>query len=89
MGHVGQPTHPEVMDAMAKAAQRCKRVGKPIGTVGLSPEAVAQYRAAGYDYVGIASDLGLLMQGARTVIAALRTPDSEHVHSISSGTRNY
>jgi 2-dehydro-3-deoxyglucarate aldolase len=89
MGHVGQPTHPEVMDVMAKAAQRCKRLGKPIGTVGLNPEAVAQYRAAGYDYVGIASDLGLLMQGAKAVIAALRTPDSEHVHSISSGTRNY
>jgi 2-keto-3-deoxy-L-rhamnonate aldolase RhmA len=89
MGHVGQPTHPEVMDVMAKAAQRCKRLGKPIGSVGLNPEAVAQYRAAGYDYVGVASDLGLLMQGAKAVIAALRTPDSEHVHSISSGTRNY
>jgi len=89
LGHVGQPTHPEVMDVMAKAAQRCKRLGKPIGTVGGNPEAVAQYPAAGYDYVGIASDLGLLMQGAKAVIGALRTPDSEHVHSISSGTRNY
>jgi 2-dehydro-3-deoxyglucarate aldolase len=89
MGHVGQPNHPEVMDVMSKAAQRCKRLGKPIGTVGPNPEAVAQYRAAGYDYVGVASDLGLLMQGAKAVIAALRTPDSEHVHSISSGTRNY
>jgi 2-keto-3-deoxy-L-rhamnonate aldolase RhmA len=89
MGHVGQPNHPEVMDVMAKAAQRCKRLGKPIGTAAINPEGVAQYRAAGYDYVGVASDLGLLMQGAKAVIAALRTPDNEHVHSISSGTRNY
>ena len=29
------------------------------------------------------------MSGARSAIAALRTADSEHVHSISSGTRGY
>jgi 2-dehydro-3-deoxyglucarate aldolase len=89
LGHPGQMTHPAVMDLMGKAAQRCKALGKPIGTIGNHPEAVAQYRAAGFDFVAIASDLGLLMQGARAVTAALRTPDSEHVHSISSGTRGY
>ena len=89
LGHPGQMTHPAVLDLMASAAQRCKATGKPIGTIGNHPEAVAQYRAAGFDYVAIASDLGLLMQGAKAVTAALRTPDSEHVHSISSGTRDY
>ena len=89
MGHVGQLTHPSVMDLMGKAAQRCKALGIPVGTVGGNPEVVAQYRAAGFDFVGIASDLGLLMQGAKNVLAALRTPDSEHVHSISSGTQGY
>jgi 2-keto-3-deoxy-L-rhamnonate aldolase RhmA len=89
MGHVGQLNHPAVMDLMAKAAQRCKAIAKPVGTVGGNPEVVAQYRAAGFDFVGIASDLGLLMQGARAVISALRTPDAEHVHSISSGTQGY
>lgn len=89
LGHAGQMTHPAVLDLMAKAAQRCKAIGKPIGTIGNHPEAVAQYRAAGFDFVAIASDLGLLMQGAKSVTAALRTPDSEHVHSISSGTKNY
>jgi 2-dehydro-3-deoxyglucarate aldolase len=89
MGHVGQFTHPAVMDLMAKAAQRCKSIGIPVGTLGLNPEAVAQYRAAGFDFVAIASDLGLLMQGARAVITALRTPGSDHVHSISSGTQGY
>ena len=50
---------------MAEAAQRCKALGKPIGTVGGTPEVVAQYRAMGFDFVAIASDLGLLMRGAR------------------------
>jgi 2-dehydro-3-deoxyglucarate aldolase len=89
LGHPGQMTHPAVMDLMGKAAQRCKALGKPIGTIGNHPEAVAQYRAAGFDFVAVSSDLGLLMQGARAVTAALRTPDSEHVHSISSGTQGY
>jgi 2-keto-3-deoxy-L-rhamnonate aldolase RhmA len=89
MGHIGQLTHPAVMDLMAKVAQRCKALGMPVGALGLNPEVVAQYRAGGFDYVAIASDLGLLMQGARTVIAALRTPGSDHVHSISSGTQGY
>lgn len=89
MGHVGQLTHPAVMDRMAQAVLRCKAMGKPVGTIGGDPESVAQYRAAGFDYVAVGSDLGLFMQGARSAIAALRTPSGEHVHSVSSGTQGY
>ena len=42
MGHVGQLTHPEVMALMADAARRAKALGMPIGTVGGTPELVAQ-----------------------------------------------
>lgn len=89
LGQIGQFTHPSVMDVLAKAAQRCRALGKPVGTIGDSPEVAAQYRAAGFDYIAIGSDLSLLMRAARAVIGALRTPDSEHVHSISSGTQGY
>jgi 2-keto-3-deoxy-L-rhamnonate aldolase RhmA len=87
MGHVGQLTHPAVMELMGQAAQRARQCGKPIGTVGGSPEVVAQYRAAGFDYIAIASDLGLLMRGAQAAVSALRTPDAEHVHSLAGGTK--
>ncbi len=89
LGHPGQFTHPSVMDLLAQAAQRCKALGKPVGTIGDSPEVAAQYRAAGFDFVAIGSDLSLLMRAAKSVIGALRTPDSEHVHSIASGTQGY
>ncbi|MFT3954592.1 MAG: aldolase/citrate lyase family protein [Piscinibacter sp.] len=89
MGHVGQTMHPAVMDRMSQAVMRCKAIGMPVGTIGGDPESVAQYRAAGFDYVAVGSDLGLFMQGARSAIAALRTPGSEHVHSVSSGTKGY
>jgi len=87
MGYVGQFTHPAVMEAMTHVVQRCKAWGKPVGTIGSTVGAVAQYRAIGFDYVAIASDLGLLMQGAQAAIAALRTQTSLHVHTLASGTQ--
>ncbi|HSN31798.1 MAG TPA: aldolase/citrate lyase family protein [Ideonella sp.] len=87
MGYPGQLTHPAVIQTMTQVVRRCKAIGKPVGTVGGSPDAVAQYRAAGFDFLAVASDLGLLMRGAQSVLAALRTPDAEHVHLLSSGTQ--
>jgi 2-keto-3-deoxy-L-rhamnonate aldolase RhmA len=72
MGHVGNTTHADVMAAMADAARRARAVGKAIGTVGGTPEVVARYREIGYDYVAIASDLGLLMRAAQGAVQALR-----------------
>jgi len=72
MGHVGQLTHPEVLALMGDAARRAAAIGMPIGSVGGNPETVAQYRALGYDYLAIASDLGLLMRAAQGAAQALR-----------------
>ena len=87
MGHVGNLTHPEVMDLMCQAAQRCKATGKAVGTVGGTPEVVTQYRAAGFTFLAIASDLGLMMRAAKSAVSALRTSGSEHVHTLASGTQ--
>ncbi len=86
MGLDGDGTHPRVLAAMVDAAQRCHAVGKPIGSIGVDPELVAQYRAAGYNFLAVNSDLGLFMQGARRSIQALRARESEHVHDLSGGT---
>jgi 2-keto-3-deoxy-L-rhamnonate aldolase RhmA len=75
MGHVGNLTHPEVLALMADAAQRAHKIGMPIGTVGGTPEVVAKYRAMGYDFVAVASDLGLLMRAAQAAAQALRAID--------------
>ena len=88
MGHVGEPTHPAVMDTMTRAANRCRELGMPCGTVGGTPEMVARYRAAGFSYLAIGSDLGLLMRSAQAVLTAMRTPDSEHVHTLAGGTQD-
>lgn len=88
MGHAGNAAHPEVLAVMADAARRCRAVGRPVGTVGGTPDQVAQYRAMGYDFVGVGSDLGLLMKGAQAAVNALRTQEvGSHVHTLSRGTR--
>ena len=73
---------------MSQAVQRCKAMNKPVGTLGATPELVAQYRATGFDFVAVSSDLGFMMRAAQASIAALRTRDTEHVHLLSSGTRS-
>jgi 2-keto-3-deoxy-L-rhamnonate aldolase RhmA len=72
MGHVGLLTHPEVLALTATAIKRAKAAGKPIGTVGGTPEVVQQYLAMGFDFVAIASDLGLLMRSAQAALVAVR-----------------
>lgn len=87
MGHVGHPTHPQVMELMSDVVHRCKAIGKPVGAFGVTPEVVAQYRAIGFDFVAIGSDLGLLIRGAKEVIVALKAQDGMHVHTLASGTQ--
>ncbi len=87
MGYIGELTHPAVMHLMSDAVARCKAVGVPVGTLGGTAELVAQYRAIGFDYVAVSSDIGFMMRGAQAAIAALRTRDAEHVHSLASGTQ--
>ena len=78
----------DVITAMADAAERAQAAGKPIGTIGGTPEDVTRYRAAGYDFLAVSSDLGLLMRGAQAAVRALRNAgDRAHVHTLVEGTR--
>lgn len=72
MGHVGNLMHEDVVKLMADGVQRCHAMGKKVGTVGGTPEAVAIYRASGFDYIGCASDLGLLMRSCAVVLSGIR-----------------
>ncbi|MBL8316946.1 MAG: 2-dehydro-3-deoxyglucarate aldolase [Burkholderiaceae bacterium] len=88
MGHAGQLLHPAVVALVTQAVERCHTIGKPIGTLGHSPDQVVHYRAMGFNYLAVSSDLGLLMRGAGGALQALRTSEGEHhVHTLTSGTR--
>jgi 2-keto-3-deoxy-L-rhamnonate aldolase RhmA len=75
MGHVGNLMHADVVQLMAQGVKACHKAGKPVGTVGGTPEAVATYRSIGFDYIGCASDLGLMMRNCASVLSTIRAQD--------------
>ena len=87
MGLPGQLMHPDVMSAMTRAARRCAELGKPVGTIGGTPEQVARYRAAGFTFLAMGSDIGLFVGGAQAALRALRGQEgAAHVHTLAGGT---
>jgi 2-keto-3-deoxy-L-rhamnonate aldolase RhmA len=87
IGLIGEVNAPPVLDLMGRAVEAARRAGKPIGTLGESPEMVAQLRAMGFDFLAMGSDLGLMMRAAVQSIHALRTPTAEFVHTLAAGTQ--
>lgn len=72
MGQLGNVNHPEVQAAIADAARRARAFGVPIGIVGPTPEMVQTFIDYGYNFVAIASDMGMMMRQAQAFIAALK-----------------
>lgn len=88
LGLPGQPLHASVLALVADAVSRARAAGMPIGTLALTPEAATRYRAMAFDYLAVAADLSLVMQGAAATLRALRTQEGGgHVHTLSRGTR--
>ena len=60
MGHIGNPSHPEVREAVLKAAQRLNAVSKPCGTVAFADMTYAKLISCGYTFVTVGTDIGAL-----------------------------
>jgi 2-keto-3-deoxy-L-rhamnonate aldolase RhmA len=72
MGVIGNVAHPSVQAALKDAAERCRRIGKPVGTVGPTPEMVKDFIGYGYHFVAVASDMGMMMRQANQFFSALK-----------------
>jgi 2-keto-3-deoxy-L-rhamnonate aldolase RhmA len=73
MGLIGNMAHPELQAALKSCAERARAVGKPIGIVGPTPEMVQRFIDYGYDYVAVASDMGMMMRQAQTFLTAMKS----------------
>jgi 4-hydroxy-2-oxoheptanedioate aldolase len=63
-GHIGNPQHAEVQEALEDGVKRLKAIGKPAGILTLSEEEARRYIGWGYTFVAVGSDIGLLARGA-------------------------
>ncbi|MEN9558978.1 MAG: hypothetical protein RLZZ502_189 [Pseudomonadota bacterium] len=72
LGLQGDVSHPKVREAMAELGRYCQAKGLALGTVMPNPEAVKWAVAAGYGFVSMASDMGLMMGAMRSGLAECR-----------------
>ena len=72
MGHIGDIGHAEVQDKLAAAAAACRRLGKPCGIVGPTPEMVGKFLEYGYSWVAIGSDVGMMVGRAQEYLGKVR-----------------
>ncbi|CAH1669570.1 HpcH/HpaI aldolase/citrate lyase family protein [Chelatococcus asaccharovorans] len=69
MGHLGNPGHEAVRAAVLDAFLRIKRAGKKCGVLTSDQRLIADYAAAGVDFIAIGSDVGLLREAANVALA--------------------
>jgi 4-hydroxy-2-oxoheptanedioate aldolase len=72
LGRIGEVGHPEVQALIARAAQMARTAGKSIGIVGGNPDMVGRFLSYGYDWVAVASDVGMMTGRAVEWAAAIR-----------------
>lgn len=72
LGHLGNPAHPDVKAAIADAFARITKVGKPCGIFARDADQAKAYFVAGFAFVSVGTDVGLLANGARDLVARSR-----------------
>jgi 2-dehydro-3-deoxyglucarate aldolase len=68
LGHLGNPSHPEVQQAMQRVFASAKTHGKPIGILAPVEADARRYIEMGASFVAVGSDLGAF----RSATQALR-----------------
>lgn len=72
MGRIGEIGHPEVQEALQRAAAAAGAAGIPVGIVGPTPKMVHRFQDWGYGWTAVGSDLALMTGRAREVLNGLR-----------------
>ena len=75
MGRIGGNREPDIQAIFVDACSRAKKVGKPIGILAPVEEDARKYVDAGFDYVALGSDAGLLRAAAEQLRARFLLPE--------------
>lgn len=76
MGHIGRVGAPEVQVKLKSIAQRCRAASIPCGCAAPSVELAQRCLGYGFDFITVASDLGLMMNAARNALVQLTDRES-------------
>jgi 2-keto-3-deoxy-L-rhamnonate aldolase RhmA len=74
IGRLGQIAHEDVLSAMKKVAEACKRHGKFWGTLGIGPEMYEKVRALGANFISPGGDVRVMNLGIRELAKTFQAP---------------
>jgi 4-hydroxy-2-oxoheptanedioate aldolase len=69
LGHLANPSHPQVQAAIAEGCSRIRAAGKPAGILSSGADDGARYLEQGFTFVAMGSDVGILGRGAERLAA--------------------
>src|SRR5262249_6057306 len=69
LGHLGEPSHPEVQAAIEAAVKLIRAAGKAAGTIATQEAGARRMLELGFDFVAVGIDVGLLTQAADALAA--------------------
>jgi len=72
MGFLGDMGNAGVQEALKAGAQKCKRLGKPCGIVGGTPEIAGKFVEYGFSWVAVGSDMGYVVSRGQEYLAKMR-----------------
>lgn len=73
LGHLGNPGHAEVQQAIDHAKARIDAAGKPAGIFATSPEDARRRSEEGFAFISVGTDIGLLARGAAALLGSVRS----------------
>ena len=73
MGHLGTPTHPEVLAAIEDAIRRIKSAGKPPGILTFDEPLIHRYAELGCRFIAVGGDIILLAKAVRSLAEKFKT----------------
>lgn len=77
LGHIGNPGHSDVQQAIQDAGRRISATGKAAGILATNVEEAIKYRNWGYRFISCALDTSLLAAAARNTLTKVRDQSSK------------
>jgi 4-hydroxy-2-oxoheptanedioate aldolase len=77
MGHFGDFNHPDVQAKIKHGVELARKAGKPVGTVGPTPEMVVRYLEYGFTWIAINSDIGMMVGRATEWLGKVKAQASK------------
>ena len=81
MGHLGNPTHPDVMAAVEDAIRRIRAAGKAAGTLATNKQIAQHYQRCGVNFVALGVDTLVLATQAKQILQT-------HLDDTAEGARS-